>query len=193
MGSRHGSSLEASKSECQKQRRPLDKPNDINQAEGRRQAKTWKDDTKINLQPTKVHRDNHDVTSDTTKLTAAQDGLKWDSMESDFVRSRLKQPTRHTTTTIRPTTTAQTTWRRRRHIADPKLFFMKTEATTNNEHNEQCSSDTVRRESITLLFPTAGTGPIHQRWHEACTGKHRHLFCMMRAIRQTGLTHLGLR
>ena len=42
-------------------------------------------------------QDNHDLTSDTIWLTTAQDGSKWDSMECDFISSRLKKPTRLTT------------------------------------------------------------------------------------------------
>ena len=56
-----------------------------------RQAKRWEDHINSYLQPNQVHGDNNDLTNDMDSLTTAQDGLKWDSMESDFVRIRLKQ------------------------------------------------------------------------------------------------------
>ena len=64
-----------------------------------RPAKRWEDDISLHLQPTKVHRDNNDLTNVTTWLTAAQDGLLWDSMEeSDFV----SEQTQKTSKTPRP-------------------------------------------------------------------------------------------
>ena len=84
---------EASKSDGQTPRRTLDKAYlqlESNRKQGR-PAKRWEDDVKLYLQPTEVHRYNNDFANYTTWVTAAQDGLKWDSVESDFVSSRLKQ------------------------------------------------------------------------------------------------------
>ena len=104
--SRRGSSDRAgftgSRQDCQTQRRSLDKAclklecSNINQAE--RVPETWKtatrweDDFDAYLQPTRTNRDDNDLTSDTTQLTTAQNGSKWDSVGSDFSSSRLKQP-----------------------------------------------------------------------------------------------------
>ena len=66
--------------------------------------------------------ENNDLSNDTTWLTTAQDGSKWDCMESDFVSSRLKQPVRPTpiatTTTTKPTTLGQTTHATEAHDHD---------------------------------------------------------------------------
>ena len=72
-----------------------------------------------NLQPHKVHGDNNDLTNDVTWLTA-KEGLKWDSMESDFARSKLKQSRRPTIaiTTTTPTEPTATKLSTRKNGAD---------------------------------------------------------------------------
>ena len=67
--------------------------------------------------------DNNDLTNDTIWHTPAQDGPKWDSVESDFISSRLEQPSRPTTSTttiatIRPTTHDQTSNMTKAHSPD---------------------------------------------------------------------------
>ena len=76
---------------------------------GKRLARRWEDDLNIYLQPDKSNRDNNDLTSDMTWLTAAEDSSKWDAMESYFISSRLKQPARPTTAATQPTKHGQTT------------------------------------------------------------------------------------
>ena len=48
---------------------------------------------------------DNDLTSDMTWLTTAEDSLKWDAVESDFISSRLKQPARPATLITTTTTT----------------------------------------------------------------------------------------
>ena len=97
-------SLEAGKDDCQTPRRPVDpaclqlEPININQAkripEPRKTSQEMGRTSTCNqTDPT----DNHDLTSDMTWLTTAEDSSKWDAMESDFKSSRLKQPARPTT------------------------------------------------------------------------------------------------
>ena len=54
-------------------------PSDVNETEGYRKqgrpTKRWDDD--VNLCQRKVHRDNHNLTNDTTWLTAKQYGTPW--------------------------------------------------------------------------------------------------------------------
>ena len=45
------------------------------------------------FQLTRTNRDNTDLTRGHDLDRHAQDGAKWDSVESDFVSCRLKQPT----------------------------------------------------------------------------------------------------
>ena len=59
-----------------------------------RPAKRWEEHINANLQPTRVTRNDSDLTSDTTWLTAAQDGLTWESMESHLIFSIRMQPAR---------------------------------------------------------------------------------------------------
>ena len=92
-----------------------------------RPTKRWEDDINLYLQATKAHRDNNDLTNDTTWLVTAQDGLKWDSMERYFVSSRLEQPIRPTTP-IDTTTTAKTT-------------TTTTHATKGDDHDEGGADD----------------------------------------------------
>ena len=106
--------LEAGKDDCQTPRRSQDKAylqlesSDISGKQGR-PVKGREDDLNAYLQPA---RTNRDPTIDTTGLTTAQHGLKWDSMESDTLGGRRKQTTRPTssitTTTTKPTTHEQT-------------------------------------------------------------------------------------
>ena len=82
-----------------------------------RPAKRWEDDINAYLQPATTNRNKNDLTNDTTWLTTAQDGLKWDSTGSVFVSSRLKNAMKthdhdNQTNSIRlnpATTTAPTT------------------------------------------------------------------------------------
>ena len=64
-------------------------------------------------------KDNNDLTSDMIWLTTAEDCSKLDSVESDFIRSRHKQPAPTTpittTTTIQATTDEQTTYTTEAH------------------------------------------------------------------------------
>ena len=81
----------------------------------RRPAKRWEDDINANPQPARTNRDNTDFTIDTTWLTGTGDPLG-----SQFVSSRLKQPTRpttpiNTTTTTKPTTHEHTTHTTKAH------------------------------------------------------------------------------
>ena len=65
-------------------------------------AKRWEDDFKAHLQPTRTNKDNNELTSDTTRLTTAQDGLQWGSMESDSIsitKTTKIQPAIHEQTT----------------------------------------------------------------------------------------------
>ena len=78
------------------------------------QPRDGEDDLNIYQQPDRYKRDNNDLTSDTTWLTSAEDGTKWDAMASDCTSSRLKRSARPTisittTTTTQPTTDDQTT------------------------------------------------------------------------------------
>ena len=93
-----------------------------------RPAKTWDDDLNIYLQPTRSNRDNH-FTSDMTWLTTAEDGSKCDALESDFISSRLKQPTRPTTTFTTTTTT------------QPKTHDQTTSTTKAHDPNEDDTKD----------------------------------------------------
>ena len=110
--------LEAIKNDCRTPRRSLDKTHlqmesiVIKQAERVSEArKTSQEIDDINLiHTTKVHRDDNN----TIWVATVQDGLIWDSMEGDFVSSRLRQPTRPTTpivttVTAKPTADRQTT------------------------------------------------------------------------------------
>ena len=54
-------------------------------------AKRWEDDTNASPQTTEVTVDDRDLTNDTTWLSTRPDVSKWDSMESYFVSSILKQ------------------------------------------------------------------------------------------------------
>ena len=72
-----------------------------------RSAKRWEDD--LYLQSNRSNRDDNDLTSDTTWLTTADDSLKWDAVNSDFISSRFKQPARLTTPITATTTTQPTT------------------------------------------------------------------------------------
>ena len=70
----------------------------------RRPAKRWEGDINAYRQPFRVVSNNNDLTNDTTWLTSAQDGSKWESMESDFVsprprRRRCRRRMKTTTTT----------------------------------------------------------------------------------------------
>ena len=117
--------LEVSKNDCQTPRRPLDKthllmePGDSNRAQ--RVSEGRKTSQEMGRRHQFILTTNHNgLTNDTTSLTAAQDGLKWDFMESDFVNSGLKQATRLTTltvatATITPTKARQTTHTTKAH------------------------------------------------------------------------------
>ena len=66
------------------------------------------------LRTTNQNQHTNDLMSETTWLTTAEDGSKWNATKSDFISGRLKQPTRSatpitTTTTTQPATHDQTT------------------------------------------------------------------------------------
>ena len=100
--------LEAGKDDCQTPRRLLDQAcsSSIKQArryrEQGRAAKRWEDDLDIYFQPDRSNRDTNDLTSDMTWPTTADDSSKWDAVESDLKRSRLKQPARPLSPQRRP-------------------------------------------------------------------------------------------
>ena len=83
--------LEAGKDDCQTPRRPLDQacvqlePVYVNQAKRVPETrKTGQEDGKTTqrlLGTRQINRDINDLTSDTTWLTTAEDGSKWDAME----------------------------------------------------------------------------------------------------------------
>ena len=103
MGPKTGQNvLEASHNDCQTPRRPLDKAylqlesSDLEQAERAPEArKTVQEMGRRHrriLTTSQNQQNKNDLTIDTTWLTTAQDGSKWDSLELDFVSSRLKHP-----------------------------------------------------------------------------------------------------
>ena len=100
--------LEAGKDDCQTPRRLLDQAcsSSIKQAQRCRKqgraAKRWEDDLDIYFQPDRSNRDTNDLTSDMTWPTTADDSSKWDAVESDLKRSRLKQPARPLSPQRRP-------------------------------------------------------------------------------------------
>ena len=74
---------------------------------------------------------------------------------------------------------------RRRHTAHPlptnrKLILLKTQSNNHQQTNKtiDCATSTLLNvsESHTTIS-SAGTGPLHLTWHQACTGKPRQILC----------------
>ena len=159
--------LETGKDDCRTPRGTLDKasrrfgiPAQPNR-EGTRSKEDWPRDGKTPA--TKINRDNNDLTSDTTWLTTAQDGSKWELHgKCDFFKQQTRATnTTHdplpitTTTTTQPTTYEQTMHTTKAHRQDDGGANDDDDDDTRKNGN-QCVSD--------ALIPSEPHFPFHHRY-----------------------------
>ena len=162
--SRRGSSARAvyisnTQNDRQTPRRPLGKTHlqlEPERYPPSRKSTGSKEDWPKDGKTTSAHTHNQPESTETTAISRAtrlglQDGSKWDSMESDFVSSRHKQPTRHTihfttTTTNKPTTRDQT--------AQANEAYDQDEGSTDDDDDTLLLlSQTIERYSATAKQP----------------------------------------
>ena len=201
--------METSKNDCQAPRRPMGKnssPTGTRRYQPSRKGfgstedrlRDGKTTSTFFLQPTKVHRDNNDLSNDTTWFTTAQDGLKWDSVDSASVTSGLKKTMRPTTPIVTTTTAKQTavatkSSRARDNDTTDPLPTRIVDPQTDKQNNKQQSSKATHSAPPTLFNGSESHLHFQRRYRstscQVAGGLHRQTqttsFCMMRTCRQT--------
>ena len=71
------------------------------------------------------------------------------------------------------------------HGREMSFFFFATQPATDATTQQQQQAHTIPHHTKHIILSSTDTGPLHSKWHEACTGIPRLSFCMMRAIRQS--------